>query len=135
MSAWYSASRRCRRAGLDSANGTPAEDAGAGVVIHADNQEIAQRPRRAQVAEMADMEQVEHAIGEDDPAASAPGLVNQPGQFRARDDLSHRRGSAETDVGDGAGQRQEDKRQQVHAQVLRDLNRLAPEDVERRGTR
>ena len=47
--------------------------------IHADNQRVAERPRVLQVAQMARMQQVEDAVGEDDRLAGGAQALDEAG--------------------------------------------------------
>ena len=55
----------------------------AGIGIDADHEQIAFGPRCLQVTDMADVQQIEHAVGEDDLAAGAAVLVEDAAQSLA----------------------------------------------------
>jgi len=59
----------------------------AGIGIHGDDKDVALAPGTFKVADVADVERVKAAVGENDALASLLGFTNQGAKFVARDDF------------------------------------------------
>ena len=67
--------------GIDRPIRRLAQGAGRAVAVDADDQQVAQRPCVAKIANMAWVEDVEHTIGEDDDLSGVSRAVHQPDGF------------------------------------------------------
>ena len=61
--------------------------ANTGIGVHGDDQLIAQRLRRAEIAHMPDVKDIETAIGQDDAVSCGSPFSNAPAEFVTRDNL------------------------------------------------
>src|SRR5213078_5132618 len=67
-----------------------------GVPVDADQEDVTQRPCLAEVAHVADVEEIEAAVGEDQPFALAPPVLGQPCRLVKTEERRHRRQSIRT---------------------------------------